>query len=207
MTHLVKHVKAMSILQKSVRVNDGEIIGTSLIYSRVIALQLTNVAMTVENVFKHELAPIPTSIFNDDGDLRPAKSKADMKRTLESKASTRTMNKPERTIIDVSATLWLVNWPTKASVIDYLQIFTSYISQKLATGNINLVFDRYYDYSRKSCTRSDSGRSTCWTHKLTPTFLLFRLKLPHLEAVKISYTSLNCYVIYCQYVVLVINDP
>ena len=167
---LSKQVKAMSILQKSVRVNDGEIIGTSLIYSRVIALQLTNVAMTVENVFKHELAPIPTSIFNDDGDLRPAKSKADMKRTLESKASTRTMNKPERTIIDVSATLWLANWPTKASVIDYLQIFTSYISQKLATGNINLVFDRYYDYSRKSCTRSDSGRSTCWTHKLTPTF-------------------------------------
>ena len=61
--------------------------------------------MTAENVFKHDLAPIPTSIFNDDGDLRPAKSKADMKRTLESKVSTRKMNKPEFTIIDGSAIL------------------------------------------------------------------------------------------------------
>ena len=62
--------KFLNILQKSVQVNDEEIIDTSLIYSRVIALQLTNAAMTVEKVFKHELTPIPTSIFNDDGDLR-----------------------------------------------------------------------------------------------------------------------------------------
>ena len=99
-THLVSRLKVLSILQKSVRVNDEEIIDTFLIYSRVIAMQLI-----VENVFKHELAPIPTSIFNNDGDLRPAKSKADMKRTLESKLSTRTMNKPELTIIDGSAIL------------------------------------------------------------------------------------------------------
>ena len=99
--------------------------------------------MTVENVFKHELAPIPTSIFNDDSDLRPVKSKGDMTRTLESNTSTRTMNKPELAITDRSAILWVVNWPTKASVIDYLQIFSSYIPQKLVTGNINLVFDRY----------------------------------------------------------------
>ena len=158
----------MSILQKSIQANDEEIIDTSLIYSRVIALQLTNAAMIVENVFKHELPPIPTSIFNDDSDLRPAKSKAGMKRTLESKASTHTMSKWELTIIDGSAILSVINWPTKASVIDYLQIFSSYIPQKLATGNINLVFDRYYDYNVKSSTRSDSGGSTCQTHKLTP---------------------------------------
>ena len=98
-------------------------------------MQLTNVTMTIENVLKHELAPIPTSTFNDDGDLRPAKSKADIKRTLESKVSTRTMSKPELTTIDGSAILWAVNWPTKASVIDYLQNFSSYILQKFATGN------------------------------------------------------------------------
>ena len=92
-----------------------------------------------------------------------------MKRTLESKVSTRTMNKPELTIIDGSAILWVVNWPTKASAIDYLQNFSSYILQKLAAGNINLAFDRYYNYSIKSPTRSGRGRSTCRTHKLTPT--------------------------------------
>lgn len=89
---LSKQGKTKSILQKSVRVNDEEIIDTSLICSIVIAMQLTNAAMTAENVFKHELAPIATSIFNDDGDLTPAKSKTVLKRTLESQMSSRTMD-------------------------------------------------------------------------------------------------------------------
>ena len=66
-------------------------IDTSLIYSRIITMQLTNATVTGENIFKHDI--LLTFIFNDDGDLRPAKSKADMKRILESKASARTMNK------------------------------------------------------------------------------------------------------------------
>ena len=41
----------MYILQKSVRVNDEEIIDTSPNFSKVIAMQLTNMAMTVENLF------------------------------------------------------------------------------------------------------------------------------------------------------------
>lgn len=72
----------MFILQKSVQVHDKEIIDTSLIYYRVVAMQLTNVSVTVENIFKHELALISISIFNDNNDLRLAKSKADLKRTL-----------------------------------------------------------------------------------------------------------------------------
>ena len=58
-------------------------------------MQLTNAAIIVESIFKHEFVPISTSIFNDDGDLRPAKSKANLKRTLESKVSPHTMNEPE----------------------------------------------------------------------------------------------------------------
>ena len=64
----------MSTLQKSVPVNE-------IIYSKVVAMQLTNAAaMAVKNVFKHELTQITTSILNDEGALRPAKSKADLKR-------------------------------------------------------------------------------------------------------------------------------
>ena len=65
--------------------------------------------MTVENIFKHELAPIPTSIFNNDSDLRSAKSEPDMKRALEFKALTCTMSKTELMITDRSAILWVVN--------------------------------------------------------------------------------------------------
>ena len=100
------------------------------------------------------------------------------------------MNKPELTITDESAVSWVVNWPTKTSVIDYLQNFSPYILQKLATGNINLVFDKYYDYSIKLSARSGCGRSTCRTQRYNR-HLLFRLKLQHLEGVKISDSYLN----------------
>ena len=56
--------------------------------------------ITAMTVFKHDLAPIPASIFNDDGDLKLEKSKADVKRTQKSKESTRTMSKPELAITD-----------------------------------------------------------------------------------------------------------
>lgn len=102
----------------------------SLIYSRVIVMQLT----AVESIFKHGLAPMLTSTFNYDGDLRPAKPKADLRRTLEPKVSTHTMIKLELTID--GSPIWVVNGPTMASVINDLQNFSSYILQKHAT-----VFD------------------------------------------------------------------
>ena len=34
-------------------------------------MQLANEALTVENLFKYELASILNSVFNDDSDLRP----------------------------------------------------------------------------------------------------------------------------------------
>ena len=87
----------MFILQKSVQVHDKEIIDTSLIYYRVVAMQLTNVSVTVENIFKHELALILISIFNDANDLRLAKSKADLKMTLARIHDIDSHNEPTRT--------------------------------------------------------------------------------------------------------------
>lgn len=49
-----------------------------------------------------------------------ASSKAYLKRTLESKASTCTMSKVELAMIARSAIIWVVNWPTEISAIDYI---------------------------------------------------------------------------------------
>ena len=65
----------MNILKKTIKVNETEIFDT-LIYSRIIALQLTNDVMKIENILKFELAIIPTSIFEESGPLRPLKSKS-----------------------------------------------------------------------------------------------------------------------------------
>ena len=71
-------VLTMKKLKKSIKINEVEVIDTSLIYSRVIALQLKNVALRVENVFSFELSPVPTSMFDDTGDIRSAKSKSSL---------------------------------------------------------------------------------------------------------------------------------
>ena len=60
-------------------------------------MQLTNVSVTVENIFKHELALILISIFNDANDLRLAKSKADLKMTLARIHDINSHNEPTRT--------------------------------------------------------------------------------------------------------------
>ena len=58
------------------KVNEVEEIDISLIYSRVISLQLTNQALKVENIFSFELSPVPTSMFDDTDDMGSAKSKS-----------------------------------------------------------------------------------------------------------------------------------
>ena len=48
-------------------------IDISLIFSRVIVLQLANKALKVENVFSFELYPIPTLLFRDTGNMSSKK--------------------------------------------------------------------------------------------------------------------------------------
>ena len=43
------------------KVNAVEVTVISLIYSRVIALQLTNEALKVQKIFSFELSPVPAS--------------------------------------------------------------------------------------------------------------------------------------------------
>ena len=54
-------VLTLKKLKKSIKFNEAEAIETSLICSRVIALQLTNEALKSKNVFSLEFFPVPTS--------------------------------------------------------------------------------------------------------------------------------------------------
>ena len=46
----------------------------NLIYARVIGLQDSSRTIDFQNVLMHELAPIPTSMFMDDGEMRISKA-------------------------------------------------------------------------------------------------------------------------------------
>ena len=101
----------MNILKKPIKANEVEIMDT-LMYLRVIVLQITKEALNTENVLKFkELAPIPSSIF-DIGSLRPLKSRSALK-NIETKLLVQKSEKLNFVVIDSYAVLYIVNWPTK----------------------------------------------------------------------------------------------
>jgi DNA-binding ferritin-like protein (Dps family) len=68
MDHARKHVGAVQLFD------------TNLIYSRVIGLQASGQDIDIKDVLGHKLAPVPTSMFDDTGDMRIAKSKSTLKK-------------------------------------------------------------------------------------------------------------------------------
>ena len=51
------------------------------------------------DVFSHELAPVPTSMFEDSGDMRITKSKSTLKRKLQVEQSSRTLPTHETSLL------------------------------------------------------------------------------------------------------------
>ena len=62
-------------------------------------------SINLTDVLKHELAPIPTSMFKDDGEMRIASTKSDLKKKLQVGISSRIVDKVDAMIIDECALL------------------------------------------------------------------------------------------------------
>ena len=135
-----KSVVTMETMKKSIKIGDIPFYDTNLIYSRIIALQISrNVSMS--DVLKFELAPIPTSTFLDSEDMRSSGSKSVLKNKLSISLSERKTIKPQALIIDGCAILWILNWPTSCQVKDFVSCFTEML-RKLQSSDVYLVFDR-----------------------------------------------------------------
>ena len=134
-------------------------IDTSLIYSRVIALQLTNVALKVENVFSFEVL---TSMFDNTDDMKSSKSKSSLSDIGKK------VKKPELVVIDDCAILCVVNWPINGLVFDYIASYCDLVFLKLQSHDIAIFFDRYHDFSIKSSIRVERGKFSARTHFLIP---------------------------------------
>ena len=165
---LSKKVITMNSMSRNVKVGSIEVVDTNLIYSRVIALQLAERVISPADIFKHELAPVPTSMFDDFGDMRIDKSKSKLKMSLAVELPSRRTGRADLVVLDGCAILWIVHWPSKAKVSDFVSNFQSYVSQLLKASDVSLIFDRYYEYSIKSATRSERAKSAGLTYVLSP---------------------------------------
>ena len=124
--------------------------------------------MKIEQVLKFELSPIPTSMFNENGLLRPAKTKSDLQ-SIGSTISFRNAHQPNLVLIDGCAVLYIVNWPTEALVQDFVENMCSFIISKLKISDTAVVFDRYHDFSIKSSKRMERQSGLSRSHMLTLT--------------------------------------
>lgn len=136
-------------------------------YSRVIGLHASGHDIDIKDVLGHELAPYPTSMFDDIGDMRIAKSKSTLNKILQVEVSDRVACGANVSVLDGSAILLVVPWPADGSVKDYIaNVKYAIIGKRLRVEDVYLIFDRYYDYSTKSVTRGSRATGVSTVHHL-----------------------------------------
>ena len=145
--------------QTTLREQSGSTFDTEVIFTRTIGLMDTE-DFNLRELFDYELSQIPTSLFTDDGNLRPATSKSKLKNSLGVERSSRTTPNPDVIVLDGCAILWTIHWPVPGRIVDLITAMETYLRQNLIQSDVYLVFDRYYPYSPKGSTRSRRSRTT-----------------------------------------------
>ena len=156
----------MDHARKHVKVGAVKVFDTNLIYSRMIGLQVREWDIDIKDVLGHVLAPVPTSMFDDTGYMRIAKSKSTLKKILQVEVSGRVAGGANVSVLGGSAILWVVPWPADGSVNDYIANFKYAIEKRLRVEDIYLIFDRYYDYRTKRVTRVSRATGVSTVHHL-----------------------------------------
>ncbi len=164
-----RRITSMADTKKSVNIGTQKVFDTNLIYSHVICLQASNrdVYLDIDHLMSHELAPLPTALFSDSGDMRISTSKSILKRDMKiEKVSLVALDEIQVTVIDGCALLWIPGWPAVGNVQTYIDAFKHKIAEKLSKCDVYLVVDRYMDFSTKCATRL--ARGTGRVYQLTP---------------------------------------
>ena len=166
---ITKRIVTMDHARKHVKVGAVNVFYANLIYSRVIGLQTCERDIDIKDVLGHELAPVPTSMFDDTGGyerMRIAKSKSTLKKILQVQVSDRVGGGANVSVLGGSAILWVVPWPVDGSVKDYIANFKYAIEKRLRVEDVYLIFDRYYDYSTKRVAIGSRATGVSRVHHL-----------------------------------------
>ena len=138
---ILKIVTTMALSRKHIKVGDGKVFDTETIYARAMGLQSSARVLDTTRLMGHELSPILMSMFDENGNMRDAKTKFNLKNALKVEVSRRpTEQDVQATFLDGCAVLWVVPWPTSGTVHDYLVRFRSYLHGHLAKSDAYLVF-------------------------------------------------------------------
>ena len=176
-TSLQKQVVTFGVQKKRLAVGDNVIINQEAIYARVLGLLVSQRDLDLQQVLATELTAYPPSMFTADGQMRIATGKSTLKKILQVEVSERLATSPTSMVVDASALLWTLNWPTHGTIETFITGFKVWLSKCLSETDVYLCFDRYFDYSTKSTTRS-SRTNTTRVHQLN-----CKTRLPARDAV------------------------
>jgi len=136
-----KSVTTMSVGRKHIKVAGKKVYDTEKIYARAMALQSSVRVFNTNDLMAHELSPELASMLSKEC-MRASTTKATLKNKLKVEISARHVT-VDVTFLDGCAVLWVVPWPSNATVQHYLDNFRRHISAYLQKGPVFLVFDRY----------------------------------------------------------------
>ena len=158
---LSKQVVTFAERTKRLSVGESAIVDREAIYyARVIGLLVSQRDLDLQQVFATELIAYPPSMFQADGEMHVATGKSTLKNNLKVEVSQRLITSPTAIVMDVSAVLWTVDWPTHGTVGTFISGFKAWLRVRLSEADVHLCFDRYRDYSTKSTTRSSRAAAT-----------------------------------------------
>ena len=140
---ITKKVITMAVNRKPVKVGEIKVVDTDTIYARAMGLQSGQRSLDADSIMAHEPSPYPTSMFDADGQMREAKTKANLTNVIKVEVSSRdAVNAVDASFLDGCAVLWVVPWPTSGTVQYYMDRFRSYIHGRLKKTDVYIVFDR-----------------------------------------------------------------
>ena len=124
--------------------------------------------VSIETIFSYELAPHPTALFDDSGEMRKT-SKSVLNNKLQVVCGLRNRQLPKVVILDGCALLWTVPWPASpAKVSDFINAAVTNIIERMETTTIlNMAFDRYFTISTNSGCRTSPQKGLSCFYKLT----------------------------------------
>ena len=79
----------MALSRKHIKVGDAKVFDTEAIYARAMGLQSSARDLGTTTLMGHKLSPNPTSMFDENGNMRDAKTKSNLKNALKLEVSRR----------------------------------------------------------------------------------------------------------------------
>ena len=142
-TPIKKEVVTMENMKKRVKIGDTSVYDVEKLYARLLVIAQSR-DIQLSDLFKYELSPVPSSLFDDYGDMRKG-NKAVLIHNL-AVFSTGSLGPVEAEIIDGNEAIYHTSWSRNTTLKNFAENFVN------SFDNIHdtyVIFDRYDKQSIK----------------------------------------------------------